>query len=139
MPASADNPLTKTARDLQTRNRQFQQRLTQASLQVVSNPEAGLAALTQCESEVEGLKDAEVSFLRQMADWGSQQIPSAESSWLETRLQILSGKAQALFVLARFDDALSAIGSARAYLRDPQHPAALALDQLELDILQAQA
>jgi hypothetical protein len=137
MSATGAGPLTQLARSIQARNQQYQQELTAAALQAASNPAAALAVFEQCWSQADQLEKDELGLLVQMGAWGSQQLPQAQKSWKESRLQILVGKAQVLMLLGRYDDAQSAIESARSYLSDANHPAAAMLDELEITIIQA--
>lgn len=137
MGTTGEGPLSQSARALQARSQQFQQELTEAAFQSSSDPAAALARLDRCWTEAGRLEQDELAFLAQMGEWGSQQVPRAKSSWMESRLQIALGKAQVLLILGRYDEAQSAIDSARLYIADPSHPAGAMLDQLEIAILQA--
>jgi hypothetical protein len=139
MSAGEQGTLTEKVRAIQARNQQFQHALTNAGMQALFDPNAALASLNECWSEADSLEEEELAFLQQSGDWGFQQMPQAKNSWSENRLQILIGKAQTLLVLARFEEAKSAIESARSYITDPQHMAASMLDQLEIAVLEAQA
>ena len=141
MSASHEQPLTQTqkAQNLQTRNQQFQEKLTTSYRQVVSDPTAALAGFNQCWDEAKELEEEGEDFLQGMGDWGSQQKPKAKDNWRKTRLEILHMKGQTLMVLARYEEAKSAIAKARSYLTDPMNPEASKLDELEVEISLLQA
>lgn len=139
MSASGEGSLTELARAIQTRNKQFQQELTEAVTQAASDPTTALARLDHSLDQADRLEQDELAFLAKIGDWGSQQIPQAQNSWKQNRLQILVVKAQVLTILGCYDDAQSVIDSARPLVDDPAHPGAAMLDELEVLIVQAKA
>ena len=125
MTASNEGPLTQLARDIQTRNQQFQQELTEAALQAASDPAAALLRLDHCWTEADKLEQDDPAFLK--------------ISLNEDRVQILGLKAQVLWFLGRYDESQATITDARSRIADPSHPVSAMLDELEVAILQAKA
>jgi hypothetical protein len=135
--STSEGSLTQKARELSERNAQFQQKLTQAALQVASNPKDALDRLKTSLAEAGPLQELEIELLQQMAL--TQQIPEVTRSWTDTRLQILVAQAQSCLLLARYEEAQQAIDAARSLIGgDVDHLVAATLDEIETMIIQVQ-
>lgn len=139
MSTTDEGGLKQLALDIQKRNRQFQQKLTEATLLVKSNPEQALVQLDQSWEEASQLEQDEFDFLGRMGDFGAQQIAATENSWREIRLQIQFAKAQSLVLVGKYEEAQSQINHARSDITDLTHPAALMLDELEINITELES
>ena len=130
MTTPSECTLTQLALDLQRRNKDFQDNLTDAARQTASDPAAALPRFNQALIDADCLEQDELAFL-------TLQIQQMKTSWNVNRLQILIGKAQALLILGRYDESKAAIDGARSRIADPNQPASAILDELEVAIIQA--
>lgn len=109
-------PLTRMARDVYTRNHEFQEHTTSAMLMVDKDPAGALNALEAAEREGESVEQARLEFDRTMDDHLAQigqslslDVPQARqtmaTAWAENRIQIKCAEAQALILLMQFPEA----------------------------------
>lgn len=137
MSAEPQGPLTEQALSIQSDNKQFQQKLTQACSQASTNPAAALTDLDWCWQNAGALESKQLEFLVKMGDFGARQAPATKEGWRQNRLQALVGKTQALLMLGRYDHAQSTVDLARTLVSGPDEIAFSLLDQLEMSIVQA--
>src|SRR5947209_13323241 len=114
--AASEGPLTQMARKLQLRNQQFQTRTQSAFMMVQFNPAGALAELDWADKEGEAVEQDRLQFDRAM-DYSRSLAGTAlapeeaktrkmlADSWIETRIQIQCGRAQALLLLSRAAEA----------------------------------
>jgi hypothetical protein len=127
---------TQLALSIQADNQQFQAELTNVYTQAARDPELALQNLDRCWARADQLEQRELDFLGKMGDFGMQQTQGAKENWRQIRLLILTGKAQVLFKLARYDECQATIDSGKAYLSGPEDANGSTFDQLEVGILQ---
>src|SRR5438270_13274704 len=123
--AASEGPLTQMARQLQSRNQQFQTRTTAALSMVQFNPAGALAEFDWAERECEAVEQDRLRFDHAMdenrtlvgvalkpEEAKTRQLLAA--SWVETRIQIQCGKIQALLLLSRHAEARALVDHAIA-------------------------
>ena len=122
-PNNGDGPLTRRARELQTRQAEFHESFSEALKLVASNPADALGRILACETKADALFGDQEQFLREMGDWGLQQIPQLQTDADETRLQLLYGRGQAHSLLGHIVEARTAFEQALTLLGDRPHMA----------------
>jgi hypothetical protein len=123
-PTNADaGPLTRRARELQARQAEFHESFSEALRQVASNPADALGRIVACEAKADALFRDQEQFLREMGDWGLQQLPQLHTDADETRLQLLYGRGQAHSLLGHLAEARAAFEQGLALVGDRPHMA----------------
>lgn len=116
-------PLTRRARELQTRQAEFHESFSEALKLVASNPADALGRIIACEAKADALFRDQEQFLRDMGEWGLEQIPQLQTDSDETRLQLLYGRGQAHSLLGHLVEARTSFEQALTLLGDRPHMA----------------
>jgi protein involved in temperature-dependent protein secretion len=115
--------LTRRAGELQVRQAEFHESFSDALKQVASAPSDALGRIVACEAKADALVRDQEQFLREMGDWGLQQLPQLHIDAEETRLQLLYGRGQAHFLLGHLAEARTAFEQALTLVGDRPHMA----------------
>ena len=123
-PSNGDGgPLTRRARELQTRQADFHASFSEALKLVASNPADALGRIIACETKADALFRDQEQFLRDMGEWGLSQIPQLQTDADETRIQLLYGRGQAHSLVGHLLEARAAYEQALTIVGDRPHMA----------------